>query len=85
MQVLTAKPFNWAVSASRERQSPVRRKREIVTNQQRRVASPGGPVTFEKPAFDKTQLSLALEASIFIGLAITLVSACLLKIGRAHV
>jgi predicted PurR-regulated permease PerM len=35
-------------------------------------------VTFEKPVFDKTQLSLALEASIFIGLAITLVSACLL-------
>ena len=35
-------------------------------------------MTFEKPAFDKTQLSLALEASIFIGLAITLVSACLL-------
>ena len=35
-------------------------------------------MTFQKPAFDKPQPTLALEASIFIGLAITLVSACLL-------
>jgi predicted PurR-regulated permease PerM len=35
-------------------------------------------VTIQQPAYDKTQLNLALEASIYIGLAILLAAACLL-------
>jgi len=35
-------------------------------------------VTIQKPAYDKAQLNLALEASIYIGLAILLAAACLL-------
>jgi predicted PurR-regulated permease PerM len=35
-------------------------------------------VTIQQPAYDKTQVNLALEASIYIGLAILLVTACLL-------
>src|SRR6516165_656351 len=35
-------------------------------------------VTFRKPAYERTQVNLALEASIHIGLAILLATACLL-------
>jgi predicted PurR-regulated permease PerM len=35
-------------------------------------------VTIQQPAYDKAQLTLALEASIYIGLAILLAAACLL-------
>lgn len=35
-------------------------------------------MTFQQPAFNRTQLSLALEASIFVGLVIMLVASCLL-------
>jgi len=35
-------------------------------------------VTFLKPAYDRTQVNLALEASIHVGLAILLATACLL-------
>ncbi len=35
-------------------------------------------MTIQKPAYDKAQLNLALEASIYIGLAILLAAACLL-------
>jgi predicted PurR-regulated permease PerM len=35
-------------------------------------------VTIQQPAYDKTQVSLALESSIYIGLAILLAAACLL-------
>jgi predicted PurR-regulated permease PerM len=35
-------------------------------------------VTIQQPAFDKTQLNSALEASIYVGLTIMLVAACLL-------
>ena len=35
-------------------------------------------MTIHQPAYDKTQLNLAVEASIYIGLAILLASACLL-------
>ena len=35
-------------------------------------------MTIQQPAYDKTQLNLALEASIYIGLAILLAAACLL-------
>jgi predicted PurR-regulated permease PerM len=35
-------------------------------------------VTIQQPAHDKTQVNLALEASIYIGLAILLATACLL-------
>ena len=35
-------------------------------------------MTIQQPAYDKTQLNLALEASIYIGLAILLATACLL-------
>jgi predicted PurR-regulated permease PerM len=35
-------------------------------------------MTIQQPAYDKTQVNLALEASIYIGLAILLATACLL-------
>ena len=35
-------------------------------------------MTIQQPAYDKAQLNLALEASIYIGLAILLAAACLL-------
>ena len=35
-------------------------------------------MTIQQPAYDKTQVSLAVEASIYIGLAILLATACLL-------
>ena len=35
-------------------------------------------MTIQQPAYDKAQLNLALEASIYIGLAILLAIACLL-------
>ena len=35
-------------------------------------------MTSQRPAYDKTQVSLALEASIHVGLAILLAIACLL-------
>ena len=38
-------------------------------------------MTFPKPAYDRTQVNLALEASIHIGLAILLITACLLILG----